>query len=69
METILWFEYFGKDRSVISAMLCVTLDGARWEDWREVEPMLGNLPLQQRRTETLEGEHFSYNFSVAEGSK
>ena len=31
--------------------------------------MLGQLPLQQRRTETLEGEHFSYNFAAVEGSK
>ena len=33
-------------------------------DWREVEPFWGIFPLQHRRTETLEGEHFSCNFLV-----
>ena len=40
---------------------------ARWGDWRESGPFWGNFPLQQRRTETLEGEHFSYHFSVLKG--
>ena len=55
-----------KYRYVFIIMEFPTLMGS---DWREVEPFWGNFPLQQRRTETLEGERFSYNFAAVEGSK